>query len=94
MGQPIPLTPTPMEISYRVEDFPQIDLARASSSLARLGRGEQRFHEGPLLVRQIGWLMLSDWFSFNIAAHSSAHGICAHYPRSLLFCQALFPDSL
>jgi hypothetical protein len=34
MGQHIPLTPTPLEISYRVEDFPPIDLARASSALA------------------------------------------------------------
>jgi hypothetical protein len=48
-----------MEISYRVEDFPQIDFARASSSLARLGRREQRFHEGPWLVRQIRWIILA-----------------------------------
>jgi hypothetical protein len=59
MGQHIPLTPTPLEISYRVEDFPPIDLARASSALARLGRREQRFHEGPLLVRQVRWIILS-----------------------------------
>ena len=41
-----------MEIPNRVEDFPHIDLARAPSSLARLSGGEQRFHQGPLLVRQ------------------------------------------
>jgi len=43
-----------MAIPHRVEDFPHLDLARAPSSLTWLGRGEQRFHEGPLLVRQIG----------------------------------------
>src|SRR5215470_1672104 len=30
MGQHIPLTPTPMEIPNRVEDFPHIDLARTA----------------------------------------------------------------
>jgi hypothetical protein len=59
VGQHIPLTTTPMEIPNRVEDLPHIDLTRASSSLARLGGGEQRFHQGPLLVRQIGWISLS-----------------------------------
>jgi hypothetical protein len=29
-----------MEIPYRVEDFPHINLTRAPSSLAWLGRGE------------------------------------------------------
>jgi hypothetical protein len=48
-----------MEIPNRVEDFPPIDLARAPSSLAWLGGGEQRLHQGPLLVRQIGWIPLS-----------------------------------
>src|SRR5215510_5061737 len=44
-------------------------------------------------VRSDGYLF-RDWYSFNIAAHSSASGICANYLRSLVFCQALFPDSL
>jgi hypothetical protein len=48
-----------MEIPNRVEDFPHIDLARAPSSLTWFGRGEQRCHEDPLLVRQIGWIPLS-----------------------------------
>jgi hypothetical protein len=48
-----------MEIPNRVEDFPPIDLARAPSSLAWLGGGEQWLHQGPLLVRQIGWISLS-----------------------------------
>jgi hypothetical protein len=34
------------------------------------------------------------WYSVAIFAPSSAHGICAHYRINLLFCQALFPDSL
>jgi hypothetical protein len=59
MGQPIPLTTTPMESAYRVEDFPQIDPARASSSRAWLGRRAQRFHDGPVLVRQIRWIILA-----------------------------------
>ena len=58
MGQHIPLTPTPMEIPKRVEDFPHIDLARAPLLAGGLA-GEQRFHQGPLLVRQIGWIPLS-----------------------------------
>src|SRR6266571_1296211 len=35
-----------------------------------------------------------DWFSLAIFAHSPAHRICANYLRNLLFCKALFPDSL
>src|SRR5262249_32459366 len=35
-----------------------------------------------------------DWCALNIAAHSSVHGICANYLISLMFFQALFPDSL
>src|SRR6266702_4020736 len=34
------------------------------------------------------------WFSLAILAHSSTDGICANYLINLLFCQALFPDSL
>jgi len=48
-----------MEIPNRVEDFPHIDLARAPASLAWLGGGEERLHQGPLLVRQIGWIPLA-----------------------------------
>ena len=54
VGQHIPLTPTPMEIPNRVEDF-RISTGAGASLLARLS-GEQRFHQGPLLVRQIGWI--------------------------------------
>src|SRR2546426_12462857 len=35
-----------------------------------------------------------DWSFFHIRAHSSADGICANYLTNILFCQALFPDSL
>jgi hypothetical protein len=65
VGQPIPLPPTPMELPHRVEDFPQLDLAGASSSLARLGGGEPRCHQGPVRVRQIGWLSLSGLVFFS-----------------------------
>jgi hypothetical protein len=57
--QPIPLTPTAMEIPNGVEDFAQVDLAWAPSSLAWLGRRKQGFYAGPLLVRQIRWIFLS-----------------------------------
>jgi hypothetical protein len=68
-----------LEIPNRVEDFPHIDLPWAFSSLARLGGGEQRCHQGPVLVCQIGGIPLSGRIAFNIAAHSSAAGICANY---------------
>src|ERR1700730_11969963 len=35
-----------------------------------------------------------DWFAFAIFAHSPADGRCANSLINLLFCQALFPDSL
>src|SRR5262245_23890949 len=44
-------------------------------------------------VRSEGYLF-RDWSFFNIRAHSSAEGICANYLLHILFCQALFPDSL
>ena len=94
VGQHIPLTTTPMEIPHRVEDFPPIDLARAPSSRAWLGGGSSgstRVHCSS--VSSEGYLFL-DWCSFNIAAHSSAYGICAHYLINLMCFQALFPDSL
>jgi hypothetical protein len=58
-GQPIPWTPTLMTRSSRVEDCPPIALAWASSSLAGLGRREQRCHTGPVRVRQSRWRMLA-----------------------------------
>src|SRR5262247_2068336 len=65
VGEHIPLTPTPMEISHRVEDFSHLDLARAPAALAWLGGGEQRLHQGPLLVREIGWISLSGLVCFD-----------------------------
>jgi hypothetical protein len=59
VGQQSPLTTTAMEIPNRVEDCPHIDLARAPSSLVWLGGREQRRHQRPLLVRQLGWIPLS-----------------------------------
>jgi hypothetical protein len=44
-------------------------------------------------VRSDGYLF-RDWSSCNIFAHSPADGICANYLTNLLFCQALFSDSL
>ena len=44
-------------------------------------------------VRSEGYFF-RDWSFFNIRAPSSADGICAHYLTNILFCQALFPDSL
>src|SRR5262252_9500515 len=37
---------------------------------------------------------LRNWSFFNIIAHSSADGLCAHYLTPILCCQALFPESL
>ena len=65
MGQHIPLTPTPMEIPNGVEDFAQVDLARAPAAWARLSRGEERCHQRPLLVRHIGWICLSRLIFFQ-----------------------------
>jgi hypothetical protein len=64
-GQYIPLTPTPMEIPHRVEDFPQIDVTRAPSALAWLGGREQRLPQGPLFVREIGGIPLSGLVCFD-----------------------------
>src|SRR5213593_4841459 len=44
-------------------------------------------------VRSEGYCF-RDWSFFHIRAHSSADGICANYLTNILFCQALFPDSL
>src|SRR5438132_14080493 len=44
-------------------------------------------------VRSEGYFF-RHWSFFNIRAHSSAEGIRANYRINILFCQALFPDSL
>src|SRR5512134_837848 len=44
-------------------------------------------------VRSEGYF-LRDWSFCNIRAHSSTDGICTNYLTNILFCQALFPDSL
>ena len=92
MGQHIPVTPTPMEIPNRVEDFPHIDLARALLAGAAW-QGGAAVPPGCSSVRSDGYLF-RDWYFFNITAHSSAHRICANSLISLVFCQARFPDSL
>ena len=48
-----PLAPAPVQREDRGEDFPPIDLTRAPSSGARLGRWEHWCHDGPWLVRGI-----------------------------------------
>src|SRR5215510_14466523 len=65
VGEHIPLAATAMEIANRVEDFPPLDRARATSALAGLGGGEQWLHQGPLLVREIGWVPLSGLGCFD-----------------------------
>src|SRR5207245_2774464 len=59
MRQHVPLAPAPVEIENRIEDFPHVDLTRAPSAWVLLGRRDQRFHDGPLLVREIRWIYLS-----------------------------------
>ena len=59
MGQHIPWTPAPMEIPNGVEDFAQVDLARAPAAWVRFGRGKERGPQRPLLVRHLGWIYLS-----------------------------------
>src|SRR5207237_485859 len=44
-------------------------------------------------VRSEGYFF-RDWSFPHIRAHSSADGTCANYLTNILFCQALFPDSL
>src|SRR4029453_9111604 len=44
-------------------------------------------------VRSEGYFFRA-WSFFHIRAHSSADGTCANYLTNILFCQALFPDSL
>src|SRR5712691_5073860 len=41
------------QIANRIEDFPHVDLTRAPSAWALLGRRDHRFHDCPLLVREI-----------------------------------------
>jgi hypothetical protein len=61
----------------------------------RLADGDQRCHNRPLLLRQIGWIfLLYVTAPYTIGAHSSAARICAHYRLNRLFCQAMFLDSL
>src|SRR5262245_19580415 len=57
--QHIPLAATAVQVEQRIQDFPHVDLPRAPSSWAALGRWEQRCHDCPLLIRQIGWVLLS-----------------------------------
>src|SRR5215510_6036751 len=44
-------------------------------------------------VRSDGYFFRERSF-LNMRAHSCADGICANYLINLLFCQAMFPDSL
>src|SRR6266567_9030697 len=44
-------------------------------------------------VRSEGYFF-RDWSPCTMCAHSSADEICANYRTNLLFCQAIFPDSL
>ena len=46
-------------IENRIEDFPHVDLTRAPAAWTLLGRWNQRFHDCPLLVREIRRIYLS-----------------------------------
>src|SRR6266436_3180677 len=63
MRQHIPLAATAVQGEQRIQDFPHVDLPRAPSSWALLGRGDHRSHDGPLLVRQIRGIF-SPWLIF------------------------------
>src|SRR5262245_9191672 len=63
-GQPImrehvPLAPAPVQRKKRVEDFPHVDRTRVPAAGALLGRRDQRCHDGPLVVCEIGGILLS-----------------------------------
>ena len=53
MRQHVPLTPAPVQIKKRVEDFSHVDLTRVPAVWARRGRRDQWGHDSPLLVRQV-----------------------------------------
>ena len=55
----IPLTAAPIQGENCIEHFPHVHRARVPSSLVLLGGWDQRFHDGPLLVRQIRGIFLS-----------------------------------
>jgi hypothetical protein len=59
MRENVPLATAPVEIEKRIEDFPHVDLPPASSAWALLGRRDQRFHDGPWLIREIRRICLS-----------------------------------
>src|SRR5262245_44261570 len=59
--QHIPLAATAVQVEQGIEDFPHVYLPRASSAWARLGRWDQWFHNGPLLVCQIRGYFLRVW---------------------------------
>src|ERR687887_2765678 len=59
MWKHVPLAPAPVEIEKRIEDFPHIDRPWVPTAWARLGKWDQRCHDGPLLVRQIRGILLS-----------------------------------
>src|SRR5215468_1536620 len=56
--QHLPLAATAVQVEQRIQDVPHVDLPRAPSSWAALGRWDQRFHDCPLLIRQIRWILL------------------------------------
>jgi hypothetical protein len=90
VGQPLPWTPTARERPHRGEDVPPIDLARAPSSLARLSGGEPRFPQGPVLVRQSGWIPLAGRVFF---AHHCAL-LCAWERRELSNKSGVLPSPI
>src|SRR5215471_9973893 len=59
LRQHVPLTPAPVQITKRVEDVPHVDLTRVPSAGTRLGRWEQRGHDGPWFVRESRGILLA-----------------------------------
>jgi hypothetical protein len=57
--QHIPLAAAAIQVQQGIEDFTPLYLPWAPSSGTQLGRGEQRFHDGPLLVRQLRGVCLA-----------------------------------
>src|SRR5437870_9835915 len=53
MRQHIPLAATSVQVEQCIQDFPQVYLPRAPSLCVLLGGWDHRFHNRPLLVRQI-----------------------------------------
>ena len=55
----VPLAPAPVQRNKRGEAFPPVDLTRVPAAWTRLGRRDQRCHDGPLFVGESRGILLS-----------------------------------